>query len=161
MVNVNHAIYSMYRRFFHECKLLRANEKELKNLADAYFRYRDLLHEQREIRALILKIFGVLGVQSPDVTPDLARLISPKPITSLEVRDELQLKLWEVLELFLASVDDKATVGDFRDFLFTLDWPVPVTAQAVDSAVKAHPELFEEETDGREKFLTLKECVGQ
>jgi len=149
----------MYRRFLHECKLLRTNEKELKRLADAYFRYRDLLHEQQRIRALILKIFGVLGVQSPDVTPDLARLISPKPITSLEVREDLQLKLWEVLELFLASLDDKATVADFRDFLFKLDWPAPATAQAVDSAVKAHPELFEEKTEGREKFLTLKESV--
>lgn len=151
----------MYRRFLRECKRLRANEKELKKLSDAYFRYRDLLHEQQQIRALILKIFGVLGVHSPNVTPDLARLISPAPITSLDVREELHLKLWEVLEVFLSSLDDRVTVTDFRDFLFTLDWPVRVSAQAVDSAVKAHPELFEEKLDGREKFLVLKAAASR
>jgi hypothetical protein len=158
MVNANHAISSLIRRFFHECKRLRANEKELTKFSDAYFRYRDLLHEQQQIRSQILKLFGVLGVQSPDVTPELARLISPRAISSLDVRNELQqqLRLWEVLELFLWSVDNKATVGDFKDFLRMLDWNLPVTTQAVDSAVKAHPELFSEEFDGRDKFLALK-----
>lgn len=158
MRDANHAIYSMYRRFLRECRRLRANERELKKLSDAYFRYRELLHEQQQIRILILKIFGVLGVHSPDVTPELAQLISPCPVTSLEAQEKL--KLWEVLELFLSSVDRRATVTDFRDFLFKLGWPVEVTAQAVDSAVKAHPDVFKEELDGREKFLTLKTSVS-
>lgn len=151
-----HAILSLYRRFTHECKRLRANEKELKKLSDAYFRYRDLLHEQGEIRAQVLKIFGVLGVQAPDVTPGLASLIAPKPVSSLEVRRDLELKLWEVLELFLSSVDDRATVGEFQDFLRTLDWRAVATAQAVDSAVKSHPELFKEELRDGKKSLALK-----
>ncbi len=161
MVTAIHAISSLYDRFSHERKRLRSNERELKKLSEAYFRYRDLLHEQGEIRGQILKIFGVLGVQAPDVTPELARLISPKPVSSLEVREELQLRLWEVLELFLASVDDRASVSDFQDFLLTLNWSAAATPQAVDSAVRSHPELFKEEFEGREKFLVLKEPVAR
>ncbi len=160
MTTTIHAICSLYRRFAHECKRLRANERELKKLSQAYFRYRDLLHEQRNVRNQILKIFGVLGVQAPDVTPELASLIFPKPTNSLEVRRNLELKLWEVLELFLSSMDNRATVGDFQDFLRTLDWSAAATAQAVDSAIKSHPDLFEEEFEGREKFLVLKESVA-
>jgi hypothetical protein len=161
MTTAMHAILSLSRRFMHECKRLRTNERELKKLSDAYFRYRDLLHEQGEIRAQILKIFGVLGVQAPDVTPELASLIAPKPINSLEVRRDLELKLWEVLELFLSSVDNRATVGEFQGFVRTLDWRSVATAQAIDSALKSHPELFEEEFEGREKFLVLKESVAK
>lgn len=160
MSHPSHAVSSLIRRFFHECKRLRANDRELRKMADAYFRYRDLLHEQQEIRTRILTIFGVLGAQSPDVEPELARLISPKEITSLEVRGDLQLRLWEVLELFLSSVDNKATVSDFKGFLRILDWNLPITTQAVDSAVKAHPELFVETFDGREKFLLLRSLAA-
>jgi hypothetical protein len=42
-----------------------------------------------------------------------------EPISSSDVRD--RLKLWEILELFLSAVDNKATVGDFRNFLLSLD----------------------------------------
>jgi len=121
-------------------------------LSEAYFRYLDLLHEQEQIRTRILKIFGVLGVHSPDVSPSLAKLISPKKINSNEVRQEL--KIWEILELFLSALDDKATVSDFKSFLYLLD--IKATSQAIESAIKAHPELFEEHTKGREKFLTLR-----
>lgn len=142
------------RRFTHDCKRLRANESELNKVSDAYFRYRELLHEQQQIRNQVLKTFGVLGVHSPDVTDELARLISPTPITSLDIQKTL--RLWEVLELFLSSVDNRATVSDFKDFLCLLAWNFQVTTQAIDSAVKAHPDLFREEFEGREKFLVLK-----
>jgi len=147
----NHVVYSMYRRFRHACKRLESNEREITKLEDAYFRYRDLLQEQGRLRDEIIKIHGVLGVHSPEVPKDFARLVSPKTVQFAETREKL--KLWEVLELFLAAVDHGATVSHFTSFLFELDWPTSVTSQAVESAVRTHPELFEERLNNNGKFL--------
>lgn len=148
------AICSLFRRFTHDCKRLAATEREMKKLMPAYLRYRDLLEEQNQLRTRIIKTFGVLGVHSPDVSKETAKLISPtREITSLDVRRGL--KLWEVLELFLSAVDGGASVGDFRAFLFQLGWQMP-TPQAIDSAIKAHPDIFHEQSAGRDKVLTLR-----
>ncbi len=125
-------------------------------LAEAYFSYRDLLHQQEELRVQILKIFGTLGLLSPDdeVDKKLLKQLSPTPITSLEVRNK-DLKLWEMIELFLSALDDKATVADIRSFLIDVRMS-SITAQAINSAIKTHPELFEEKEDGGERFVMLR-----
>jgi hypothetical protein len=135
-------------------------------LVDGYFAYRDLLHEQQELSVLILKIFGILGAQTPSQTEQFAdgmrraRNLRPgEPISSSDVL--ARLKLWEILELFLSAVDHKATTSDFRDFLFDLDihrGHERVNAQAVNSAVKTHPEIFEEKSEDGQKFILLKSC---
>src|SRR5882724_7573487 len=116
----HHAVNSLYSRFVYNCKLLRSSQEEMREKSDAYFRYRDLLHEQQKTCDEIVKIFGVLGVHSPEVTKDLAESIVsgvsddlanliysdiPTPgeritIHSAKVRD--RLKLWEILQLFLS-----------------------------------------------------------
>jgi hypothetical protein len=154
MREANHVAAVLYSRFTAECKRLKANQKEMSKLAEAYFAYRDLLHKQEEIRTRILKIFGVLGQHSPSVPdPKFAKLISPKPITTEDIRKEL--KLWEILELYLEALDDGATVSDFKNFLHLVD--LPTTPQAIESAIKAHPELFQEkQSEGRGKVLVLR-----
>ena len=171
----HHAINSLYSRFVHNCKRFRSNQEEMRQKSDAYFRYRDLLHEQQQICDEIVKIFGILGVYSPDVSEDLAKSIasgvsadlfnliySDIPIQgerkvpdSAKVRDSL--KLWEILQLFLSAADNKATLADFRNFLFKLDLKDKTTPQAIESAIKTHPELFQDMTDKGQKFLVLKQ----
>jgi hypothetical protein len=136
----------------------------MERLAKSYFRCRDLLQAQGEISAQILKIFGVLGVHSPDVSINLANELKraigisvSEPISSCDVRN--RLKLWEILKLFLSAVDDKATIGDFKDFLLSLDIREglePISTQAVNSALKTHAEIFEETSEGGQKFIMLK-----
>ena len=155
MSRANHVAGELFARFNRECKRLAANRNEMAHLSESYFRYLDLLHEQEQVRTRILKIFGVLGVHSPEVSPSFAKLISPVEINSDEVRREL--KIWEILELFLSALDDKATVSDFKSFLCLLD--IKATSQAIESAIKAHPELFAEHTKGQEKFLTLRKGI--
>lgn len=169
----HHAINSLFSRFVYDCKRFRSNQEELRKLAEPYFRYRDLLHEQERTCDDIVKIFGVLGVHSPDVSEDLAKLISsgisqsladliytdvaqvePITINSAKVRDHL--KLWQILELFLSSVDNQATLSDFRSFLFELDMKDKATPQAIESAIKTHPELFEERVEGGQRFFLLR-----
>jgi len=148
----HHAINSLYARFVYECKLLKTSSAEMEKIADSYFRYCELLREQEKRRNTILKIFGILGVHSPDVSEKTAKSISPLPVRSCDVRDSL--KLWEILELFISAAD-KATVSDFNHFLFTLDLP-KASAQAVDSAIRTHPEVFQEKLEGNSRFIALR-----
>jgi hypothetical protein len=167
-VKAHHAITSLYQRCFQELKQFSANHREMEKFSEAYFRYRDLLREQRERAPRILKIFGVLGVYSPDTSEELAHEIkrtigvpASEPISSSDIRD--RLKLWEILELFLSAVDDKATIGDFRDFLFSLgirEGVELISTQAVNSALKTHPEIFEEASEGGQKFIMLRSRDG-
>ncbi len=166
--NANHAISSLYHRFCHDRKQFGTNRREMEKLSESYFRYRDLLHEQEVVTARMLKIFGVLGVYAPETSPEMAReikrIVGTAPnaeISSDDIRN--RLKLWEILELFLSAVDDKATVSDFRNFLFSLGIREGVdltSAQAVNSAVKTHSEIFEEASEGGQKFIKLRFQTG-
>src|SRR5260370_42226078 len=97
-----HAFSSLQSQFRHECKRFTENQEKMEKLSDAYFSYRHLLHEQEGLAALIRKIFGVLGVYSPDQTEQFADglrlalgLSLKEPIGSSDVLDELHL--WEIL----------------------------------------------------------------
>jgi hypothetical protein len=154
-IEANHAIYALFSEFIFRSKQLSKNQDEMEELSDAYLRYRDLLHHQEQLRICLIKIFGVLGIYSPDVSQKTAKLISPRELDSSEIRESL--KLWEILELYLSAVDGRATVRNFRSFLFLLGFRV--TPQAIDSSIKAHPELFQEGIDGEERFLMLKRAA--
>jgi hypothetical protein len=151
----HHAIVSLMRLFREDCARLKRNDAEFRKLASAYFRGRELLQHQSDLRDRILRTFGILGVHSPGVSEQLARLISPVERNSEDVR--ANLRLWEILQTFLSGVE-QATIADFRSFLRTLNLPV-ASPQAVDSAVKAHPAVFEVATQGRDKILMLRQAV--
>jgi hypothetical protein len=61
------------------------------------------------------------------------------------------------MQIFLSAADNKATISDFRDFLVDLDLKDKATPQAIESALKTHPELFEEVMDNGQRFLILKQ----
>ncbi len=148
----NQVICAMYHGFVRDCKRLASLQREKDRLYDAYNSYRKLLREEEETRTRLVSAFGVLGVFSPEVSPRTAGLISKKPLNSDECRKDL--KVWEILELYLSAKDDKSTVADFQGFLSYVG--IYATAQAIDSAIKSHPGLFRinpEET-GRTISLT-------
>jgi hypothetical protein len=163
-IPANRAISSLFHRFYHECKRFKANQREMETLSDAYFRYRDLLREQQQGATRIVKMFGVLGVFSPDTSVKLAEEIKralgipeSDQINSSDVRNGL--KLWEILELFLSAVDNRATIGDFKSFLIGLDIKEGsdlISSQAINSALKTHPELFGEISEKGQKFIVLR-----
>jgi hypothetical protein len=148
----NDVVCTLYDRFLRECRHLTEIRDEMNKLSDAYFRYCDLRGERERVRALIVKIHGVLGEYSPPVSPTFAKEISPLPVMSDETRRDL--KIWEILELFLSAKEGKTSIRDFQGFLSFME--IDATPQAVESAIKVHPELFETKMQGREKFLTLR-----
>lgn len=148
----NDVVCTLYHRFDHECRHLAEISDEMNKLSKAYFRYSDLRRERERVRAHIVKIHGVLGKFSPKVTPEFAKEISHRPVMSDETRRDL--KIWEILELFLSAKEGKASIRDFQGFLSFME--IDATPQAVESAIKVHPEMFETNVEGREKFVTLR-----
>lgn len=148
----NDVVCTLIDRFLRECRHLTEIRDEMKNISDAYFRYCDLRGERERVRDLIVRIHGVLGKYSPPVSPEFAKEISHRPVMSDETRRDL--KIWEILELFLSAIEGKAPIRDFQGFLSLME--IDATPQAVESAIKVHPELFETKMEGREKFLTLR-----
>jgi hypothetical protein len=154
--NANDATCSLIHRALYECKSFFVLQREMEKLAEAYFRYRDLQEEQNRKRELILNLLGVLGkfFPSESLTPESAKLIDPHEISSSEKRK--QLKLWEVLKLYLESVDRPASMSQFRDFLYCLDLDeISATPQAIESAIKTHADLFRIDSSGRERLIVL------
>jgi len=148
----NDVACTLYHRFERERRHFTEIRDEMERLSDNYFRYCDLRGERERVRALIVRIHGVLGKYSPPVSPDLAKEISPRPMMFDETRRDL--KIWEILELFLSANEGKASIRDFQCFLSLME--IDATPQAIESAIKVHPELFETQTEGRQKFLTLR-----
>ena len=148
----NDVVCTLRDRFLRECRHLTEIRDEMNRLSELYFRYCDLRGERERVRALIVRIHGVLGKYSPPVSPEFAKEISHRPVMSDETRRDL--KIWEILELFLSAKEGKASIRDFQGFLSFME--IDATPQAVESAIKVHPELFETQTEGREKFLALR-----
>jgi len=57
----NDVVCTLYDRFLRECRHLTEIRDEMTKHSDAYFRYSDLRGERERVRALIVKIHGVLG----------------------------------------------------------------------------------------------------
>jgi hypothetical protein len=157
---VNHAICELSGDAYCACVQFHKNHIEMKKLEQEYFRYRELIEAQMRLRGRIMKILAILGVHFPEISPELGKLIDPAQIPSSDLRKK-HIRLWEILELFLSSVNGKATAGEFEDFIIALGIDeVSATQQAIDSAVKSHPELFREKREGRTKFYLLQSMTN-
>jgi hypothetical protein len=152
----NDVVCTLYHRFLRECRRFTEIRDEMEKHSDAYFRYCDLRRERERVRAVIVRVHGVLGKFSPPISSEFAKEISFRPLMSDETRRDL--KIWEILELFLSAKEDKASLGDFQGFLSFTE--IDATPQAVESAIKVHSELFETHGEGRERLLTLRTSAG-
>lgn len=152
--NDNDIVCAMYERAAKEMTRLVQSQKEIEELSAAYFRYQSLMAEQSRLRVSIITNFGVMGKYFPEVTPKTKKLISKHELNSSSVRKGL--RIWEVLKLYLETVDRPDSIGRFRSFLQFLDFDeIPTTPQAIDSAIKTHPELFAETKEGNDRLISI------
>jgi hypothetical protein len=149
VIDEGFAIDCLDKRRTRELRQMLANAKELEKLEGAYHRFQDLLREQSGRRRTVLKISAVLGGHGTQYE-NAAEIVR---LTAEEARRIP--KLWEALEIYLSCVGE-ATVADFRAFLTYVECNLQATPQAIDSAVKTHPDLFEEVHKGRERSIRLK-----
>jgi hypothetical protein len=151
----NQAVCRLYHQTVHDIRGFISNQKETEKLEDSYFRYNECLHLDLHLRERLRRRYGLMGVHFPSefISPEIEKKLSPlDKIPSGEVRKTL--KLWEFLEDYLAVVSE-ATYSEFSSFLRHLNIPEP-SSQSVASAVRTHPELFEERTEAGDRFIRLK-----
>ena len=151
----NQAICEIYDRAVHTIRDFENNREEMEELQTAYFRYKDCQKRDLQLRERIRRSFGLLGVHFPGefVSPETAAKLTPmNKKNSEEVRAEL--KLWQHLEDFL-SIVSRTTYSGFCSFLYLLKFDEP-SSQAFSSAVRTHPDLFEESIEHGEKWISLK-----
>jgi hypothetical protein len=153
----NQAVCNLYHLAVFDIREFAKNRREMAKLEDSYFRYGKLLRLDLEHRERLRRRYGLLGVHFPSefVSKELAKQLSPLDKTSSsEVREELKLKLWEVLQDYL-MVAGESTFSQFRSFLGYLSFPEP-SSQAVDSAIRTHPDLFEERSEAGDRLISLR-----
>jgi hypothetical protein len=151
----NQAVCSLYHQTVYDIREFVNNQKKMEKLEDSYFRYAECLQVDLRLRERLRRRYGLMGVHFPSefVTEETAKKLSPLDKTSSgEVRKDF--KLWEFLEDFL-SVAGEATYSQFSSFLYHLSFPEP-SSQSVASAIRTHPELFEERTEGGDRFIKLR-----
>ena len=127
---VSQILKAIKQRVEYEGKQLKAGDAELNALADAHSRYEELLETQRTRARLLDRLEAILG------KTDFLK----------------QLKLWEVLEIYLGFVPE-AQVADILGFF---DWiGYKSSRQAIESTIKTHKSLFAVRKEGWDRFISL------
>jgi hypothetical protein len=148
----------MRQRLLHECKSIAASRERIKADIEAYHRVVDELGQvsRREKRAN--SILGVFGVE------EIARIFEEdselrSAINSATSFSPRQLRenvaLWEAMKEYLQYVPE-ARIAEMEDFFGAVKIP-NANRQAMESALKRHPETFKIRKDKRDKYISLKE----
>ena len=112
---------------------------ELIELQPKYDRFLDVAKQLNNDQDLVYKLRAILA-RSNTVKDD-------------DIRENGGVKLWEVIEVYLRYARE-AQIANIEYFL---NWAgLKANRQAIESAVKTHPEVFRQEKHGREKFISLK-----
>jgi hypothetical protein len=151
----NEMACTLYHKIGHDCQRLKRIQTEKAKLYESYCRYRNLLREEEELRARIITSFGVLGKYAPTISGTTSSLISAKPLNSDEIRRDM--KIWEMLQVSLSAKDGKLTPSDFQSFLSLME--IEATAQAIDSAIRVHPEIFQVDSQEGGKLVGLRNTL--
>jgi hypothetical protein len=152
-------VTSMKGRLKHECNRLTEIGKEMEPLASAYYRFIDLEKERAMREKRVQRLVAVLGKQTSDVlkqdsAPDYP--ISGGIAFAVDYPRE-ELPLWEAMKEYLHYVRE-ARIAEMESFfgsVFGVDFPA--NRQAIESALKRHPETFKVRKNKREKFISLRE----
>ena len=141
----------------HECKSIAASRVRIRADIEAYHRVVDELEQVSRREKRVNSILGVFGLAEvariheadSDLTVaiDSATTVSPK-----QLRDSLSL--WEAMKEYLQYVPE-ARIAEMEDFFEGVQMP-NANRQAMESALKRHPETFKIRKDKREKYISLK-----
>ena len=145
------------QRLLHECKSIAASRERVKVDIEAYHRVVDELAQVSQREKRVNSIIGVLGVDEiariyEDENELRSAINSAATLSPAQLQDSLSL--WEAMKEYLQHVPE-ARIGDMEDFFETVKMP-NANRQAMESALKRHPETFKIRKDKRDKFISLK-----
>jgi len=153
----------MKQRLQYEFKAIAASRDRIKADIEAYHRVRDEMSQLARRERRINTIVGVLGSNAcaeyskEDEAFDFAFTLEV-PSTK-EPRENLSL--WEAMKEYLQHVTE-ARIGEMEDFFDAVGMP-NANRQAMESALKRHPETFKVRRDKskREKYISLKDSAKE
>jgi hypothetical protein len=116
MRNASDAITCLYHEAAALCRHFAEMNNQIRQIGDCDPCSSDLKCQLETLRTRILRLYGVLGVHFPDVSPTLANLISPDGINSSEYRRKF-LNLEEVFGALADGLQRKPTRTDFSAFV--------------------------------------------
>lgn len=147
----------MRQRLLHECKSIAAGRERIKADIEAYHRVRDEMEQIAAREERVKSVLGVLGLHESsriiEEEAELARAINDTLTFSPKQLRE-RLSLWEAMREYLQYVPE-AQIAEMEDFFEAVQLP-NANRQAMESALKRHPETFRTRKDGREKYIYLK-----
>lgn len=149
----------MKERVVADSKRLQAIREEMTSLSAAYNRFVDLREEQLAREKRIQRLIAILGpeeyadLSKRDPAPDypLASCFTAAPDV---LRQELPL--WIAMQEYLGYVAE-ARIAEIESFfgMFGVEM-LTVNRQAIESALKRHPDVFKTKKRKREKFISLR-----
>jgi hypothetical protein len=146
----------MRRRLVHECQEIETARQEMKKVADAYNRFVDLNRELAKRERRLTRLVCVLGPSGLKPLHDEDQKKFGEAIKTFSVAWLNQdIPVWEAMNEYLCHVEE-ARINEIEDFLVTMGVK-HVNRQAIESALKTHPEVFKTRKVRREKYISLKD----
>jgi hypothetical protein len=138
---------------YHQLTLIR---KEMERLAESYNRFTDLAEQKRQREQRIRILMGLLPYTEHSVSISQIESVPTGESHNnrvKELRDELPI--WKAIREYL-RVTRRAKVAEIASFLVAVGFVSNVTRQAIESAVKRHPQIFRLAKSGKDRFVSLK-----
>jgi hypothetical protein len=147
----------MRQRLLHECKSIAASRERIKSDIEAYHRVVDELEQVAKREKRINRIVGVFGEKECERLEEenkelRSAIFDATAIHPSRLRDSISL--WEAMNEYLQYVPE-ARIGDMEEFFQAVEME-NANRQAMESALKRHPETFKIRKDKREKYISLK-----
>jgi hypothetical protein len=144
------------QRLVAACERVRELRTEQKTLASAYERYNILQRELKQQEKRIDRLAGLIGPKlflaaEIEDTSDVIIDMVETHTTIDQLRNELSL--WEAMVEYLAYAEE-ARIQDIQTFLESFGFTA--SREAVESALKRHPETFKTKKRGGTKLVSLK-----
>jgi len=149
----------MKQRLQYEFKAITAARDRIKADIEAYHRVRDEMSQLSRRENRVKAIVGVLGANACDEYAKADKEFDSAFTLEINSAKELRngLSLWEAMKEYLQHVPE-ARIGEMEDFFSAVEMP-NTNRQAMESALKRHPETFKVRRDKskREKYISLKD----
>jgi len=168
MPDVSDAATAIIQRLEHDCARVDEIRREIGSLAPAYNKYRDLKADLEKRLQAIRKMAVLLGQErlmeatlneDNDGTARQGYVVARDSGIMAELDEPTEsLPLWEQIEQLLACVE-QARPPDILAFFNSRGGSKrpKVTRQAVESAIKTHPDVFRIRKRDSERYLCLKD----
>jgi hypothetical protein len=163
---IEHPIGRLMRdRLHYEVVKAREVDSRMRELAAAYNEYLDLREENRRRKARVENLLTVIGPwnwESPgaDYTEHDAMRLLGIDVRNAEDAEALrsQFPLWRAMQEYLMFVPE-ARITEMEQFFDHVGYE-SANRQAMESALKRHPDVFKTRKRGGQKLISLKKGIG-